>query len=357
MSSNPNSPLFSHSPIASAQYLAFSGTRRQQVYVCEADFMTAFGEAPQLPAGYHFTGEYHGSCLGRTITASREGCTDTFVVKIVDRQRFGANLPELLDTIERSKRARSKFIVPYGDVIQTDQFVFLIRPFLNYPTLAEHLSVETRTDLNYYFVVWKVLLRILQALHKENVTPLFLRPCNIFLNRENEPILTDIYPPLFDVCRKHQNPMSVCFLAPEFFKGEPRPGPPSDIWSVAVIFLFMMTRQIPWDYQNLFKMIHQITQGYKGIVIKVPDEIKEIVVNALAVDMEKRASLAWLAEQNPQVSVIQNDVHPERKLKPQQSTVMRGVFESPRLKTRQSMAQLPRLKAPFNDGEFDAFHV
>ena len=318
--------------------------------------MTAFGEAPQLPAGYHFTGEYHGSCLGRTITASREGCTDTFVVKIVDRQRFGANLPELLDTIERSKRARSKFIVPYGDVIQTDQFVFLIRPFLNYPTLAEHLSVETRTDLNYYFVVWKVLLRALQALHAVNVHGLFLRPCNIFLNRENEPILTDIYPPLQETCRKHGTPLTVSFLAPEFFMGEPAPSEASDIWSVSVIFLFMMTHEVPWNTTNLFKMIQQITKGYSGIVIKVPDEIKEIIAKTLVVDPAKRANIAWLTAQNPIVSTIQSPGdHKKAGIQPQKSTISRvGVFEG-RIKTRQSLAQLP--KADLLLDQKDAFHL
>ena len=324
--------------------------------------MSGFGELSgiPLPPGYTIAGEFHGSCLGRTITATREGCTDTFVIKIIDRSRFGTSLPAILDTIERSKRVRSKFIVPYGDIIQTEHHIFLIRPFLAYPTLAEHLSVETGTNLNYYFVVWRVLLRILHALHKENVTPLFLRPCNIFLNRENEPILTDIYPPLFDICRKHQNPMSVCFLAPEFFTGSHPPGPASDIWSATVIFLFMLTRMIPWDHQNLFKMIQQITQGYKGIVIRVPDEIREIIVNTLVADPEKRATLAWLTEQKPQVSTINSDVHPERKLKPQMSTVKASVFDSPQLKARQSLARLPGLKPLLlddDDDEADVFHV
>ena len=305
---------------------------------------------PPLPAGYTLVGELRGGSLGVSITAKRSGSTDTFVIKIVDRECIEAQGPRFLEMLRRIQQTQSKFIVPFSDIIETETHVYLVRPFITCPNLHEELHFQTAPDLNYYFVIWKVLLRILQTLHSVQVSGLFIRPCNIFLNRQNEPVLTDIYPPLVDTCRKHGDPRTICFLAPEFFFGDPPPSEASDIWSVTVIFLYMMTRQIPWNTTNLFKMIQQITKGSAGIVIKVPDEIKEIIAKTLVVDPSKRPNIAWLTAQNPIVSTIQSPSDQKKaRLQPQKSTLSKmPVFEG-HLKTRQSLAQLPPADLIFND--------
>ena len=318
--------------------------------------MSCQSSVPPLPPDFQLLGQLRGGCLGVSVTAKRSGSTDTFVIKVIDRATLNAQGPDFLEMIKRTQQAQSKFVVPFSEIIETEDFVYLIRPFLPFPNLHEEVAFHVETDLNYYFVVWKVLLRALQALHAVNVHGLFLRPCNIFLNRENEPILTDIYPPLQETCKKHGTPLTVSFLAPEFFMGEPAPSEASDIWSVSVIFLFMMTHEVPWNTTNLFKMIQQITKGYSGIVIKVPDEIKEIIAKTLVVDPAKRANIAWLTAQNPIVSTIQSPGdHKKAGIQPQKSTISRmGVFEG-RIKTRQSLAQLP--KADLLLDQKDAFHL
>lgn len=314
---------------------------------------------PQLPNGYVFQNEVIGSILGRSCIALKSESSEKYVIKVIDKSRFGTSeqADTFLSMIRKSTSIQSKFIAPYLSAIENGNRIYLIRRFVDGVSLAEQITMNHKTDLNYYFVIWKVLLRTLQHLHQSGISPNYIRPSNIFLTRENEPVLVDMYPPMQDFCQRHKNILSVCFLAPEFFTGATPPSESSDIWSVSLIFLYMLTGQIPWNSQNLFKMIQQIIKGHDGIVIRIPEEIREIITKSLQADPTQRATLSWLMAQSPQVSTIETfpGVNHTKKLCTQKSMLLGSKFAKQQVLGRKSLADLPPTKGILDEDD-DPFH-
>lgn len=287
-------------------------------------------DLPEVPDGFTIIREIPGSSLGRTVVAQREGEIKRLVIKCVPRSRLGnaAQISTFLETIRNSMCIKCKFLCPYQDLIETQDFIYLVRPFVSGISLTEDVSNKCTSDLNTYVVIWRIVLRSVQVLHQCGVSPCFIRPCNIFLDHNREPILVDIYPPVYESSQKIQNPSNLSFLAPEVFTQDTTNPQSSDVWSLTVLLIYMLTGQIPWNTQNTFKMMRQIMDGHPGICIKIPDEIRPIVVRTLIPDQKARATIDWLKDQAITVSNIAKTYGSGEKLRragglPQRSAILR----------------------------------
>ena len=286
-------------------------------------------EFPTVPDGFSVIREVNGSILGRTVVAERLETAQKCVIKIVPRAHLGSyeQASAFLDTVRKSMDVKCKFLVPYSDLVETPETIYLVRRYVTGVSLSEDVENGYTSDLNSYVVIWKILLRSFQLLHQCGVAPNFLRPCNVFLDTNREPVVVDIYPPIYDMCQKMQNPMNFCFLAPEVFTNEYGKPEASDVWSLVVLFIYMVTGQIPWNTQNAFKMLRQIMDGHTGICIRIPDELRSIVSKTLLPEQSARESIDWLKEQSISVANIDRGHGTGRKLRkvgfPQRSAILR----------------------------------
>ncbi|OHT08707.1 CAMK family protein kinase [Tritrichomonas foetus] len=293
--------------------------------------------------------------MSRTAVVMKTALQHLCICKCIERSRLGgeAQVEAFINTIMNAGNVRSRFLLPYSEVIPRNEYIFLIRPFLNSPTLEQQIVNDSiNPNQNGYYVLWKTIVHSFRKLHAANIAPNFVRPSNIFISDDGGPIITDIYPPIFNAANP-QCAQSLLFLAPEFLTGDDLPGKPADSWSLGLLLLFIMTGQSPWDTKNLFKMMQNIMKGSEGLNVEVPEEIKPIIEASVVVNPANRSSLLNLSKFNPVVSNIErgSGTNKDRKLsknsiRAQQSVLMMGASQPKPKKqicTRQSLANLPSI--------------
>lgn len=293
-----------------------------------------------LPLGYTFRQEIYGGCLGQTIIASKENTTDLFVIRRIPFLRVGgkSRVEDFMTSVKLSTNLLSKTIVPYTETLVTNDIIWLIRPFINGIDLNQYLQ-EEQPDANRIFVIWKVILRSYQRLHRHKIAPNFIRPNNIIIGPDKNPVITDLYPPLYDM-NNGQRPTLLAFLAPEFFQDDATTDKPADIWSLGVLLLYMMTQSIPWNTKNLFNMIRSIMKGYAGLNISIPKEIEGIIHQTVIADPTKRADFATLLAANPTVATISTG-HENKKLGSDANQNMYGILAQRSTLTPATLLPLP----------------
>lgn len=257
--------------------------------------------AVDVPGGYSYVGDLPNGFLGRSIIVGKDSTQEKFVCKIVDHARIGS--PELVDEfisyVNRVKEAKTQFILPFTEIHNQNQQLFMIRPFVEMFPLPEHVAEED-PEPNQLFIYWKLLVRVVKHLHSVGLAPNFVKPSNVFV-ANGQILVTDLYPPLHDVsmCFKQCDPFEVSLLAPEYFTGSPAPCAKSDIWSLGVLLFYLITGDSPFNLRNMFSMIQQITKGRDGFSKPVPSSIEKIIAVTCVCDPEKRTTCEWLEEQKP----------------------------------------------------------
>ncbi|KAK8898556.1 hypothetical protein M9Y10_000848 [Tritrichomonas musculus] len=307
---------------------------------------------PDLP-GFTYVEDLQDGFLGRTAILQKLSFNDhtKLVCKCIDCQRLGNKEQQnkFIDTLKSISLIRSIHFLPYSEVIVRDNHIFLIRPYLELSTLEELVLNDENPNMNEYFVLWKTIVHAFRNIHAMDIAPCFIRPNNIFISANGKPIITDIYPPIFDAARP-QSSKDLIFLAPEFLQGSKQIGKPADVWSLGLLLLFMITGEVPWDIHNLIRMMRNMMKGYEGISIEIPEQLKPIIEATVIVDPDKRVPITTLSTFDPKVSDI---VRGGNKIKPkinvQQSVLMKNsIVSQPKTKLhkgninqRQSLATIP----------------
>lgn len=321
--------------------------------------MTNFPDFPELP-GFTYVEDLQDGFLGRTAIIQKMCIDDNtkLVCKCIDCHRLGnkESQEKFIDTLKSISLIRSIHFLPYSEVIVKDDHIFLIRPFLDLSTLEELVLTDENPKMNELFVLWKTIVRTFRNIHALDIAPCFIKPNNIFISASGKPIITDIYPPIFDAARP-QSAKDLIFLAPEFLEGKKKIGKPADVWSLGLLLLFMITGEVPWDIHNLIRMMRSMMKGYEGLSIEVPEPLKPIIQATVVVDPDQRIPITSLSSFDPKVSdIVRGGRKVQHKINVQQSVLMKNsIVSQPKLhkgghvNQRQSLATIPSVPSFLRD--------
>ncbi|OHT07633.1 serine/threonine protein kinase [Tritrichomonas foetus] len=296
---------------------------------------------PSFPLNYKFETNLPSGFLGPTAKLLKNE-KEPYIGKIIEVDRLGGEkvANKFIEIIKKTSTIKSHFILPYDEVFRDGNFIYLFRPYIDCPNLEEQVAGDQTPNMNAYLVLWKSVLRVCKKLHQINISPNFFKPCNIYIGPDGKPIITDIYPLVFNSANP-QTGKSIIFLAPEFLNGDEPPGPSADVWSLSLLLLYMMTGQVPWDTKNLYRMMQNIMKGYKGLSVDVPDPLKQLIKDTIVADPSQRISLDKMFTTELSVSEIcrTGTIVTSKVIQVQQSTFL--VCDLPKLEkglpARQSM--------------------
>ncbi|KAI0564928.1 Serine/threonine protein kinase [Gracilaria domingensis] len=86
------------------------------------------------------------------------------------------------------------------------------------------------------------------------------------------------------------------YCAPEVLLGEPYDGPAADVWSLGVVLFAMTTGGLPFDDDNLQRLISKIQSAAFYIPPEVPQPVADLMHAMLCVDPAKRITLEQIKE-------------------------------------------------------------
>lgn len=231
---------------------------------------------------------------------------DISLKRIVAIKRLKSEFREDKEALDRFYReAQAVSSINHPNVIQIysigefDGTPFFVMPFLEGKDLEELIESRTTLPIGQVLDISISIASGLEALHKRDVIHRDLKPNNILLTENHEPIITD-----FGIAHLSQRsritPAGVIlgtfvYMSPEQIQNKPL-SPASDLYSLGVILYEMITGRVPFDTDSYYVIVQKITQQNPREFIQLeydfPRDISRIIIKLLNKDPEKRYQTA-----------------------------------------------------------------
>jgi len=222
-------------------------------------------------------------------------------VKVLRTERFApADLQRILERFEREAKALARLthpnIVPVIDYGKHDGAPYLVMPFLPGGTLKQRLGQP---------IPWQEALRLLLPVadalayaHAHNILHRDVKPSNILLTENNQPMLTDFgiakILDLEDGQTLTATGVGVGtpeYMSPEQGLGKPV-GPQADVYSLGVVLYELLTGRKPYTADTpmavVLKHLHDPLPRPSQFVKDLPEAVEKILLKALAKDPADR---------------------------------------------------------------------
>lgn len=149
--------------------------------------------------------------------------------------------------------------------------------------LPEHLVLD----------LFQQLVYALEFCHERGICHRDLKPENVLLMSDGRIKLADfgMSSLLTPNCLLQTACGSPHYCAPEVLRNEAYEGRPADIWSLGVVLYAMTTGGLPFDDDNLHRLITKVSSGAFYMPEPVPDNLATVIQSMLTVDPKKRATL------------------------------------------------------------------
>lgn len=244
-----------------------------------------------IPKRYIFKKELSHGFLTRTSYFEDKETGKSYVCKSIEKESFlKLELTDFLSYVEKLHKYQFSFVQQYTERYETDKYCVLIRPYIEGDCLAEMISNAGENNFDQMYNIWKIIYDHFTELHTHSLCPNFIKPNNIFILENGNVVLVDLFPPPNDVdlMLRSISIFYIGFLAPEFFTANEQIGKESDLWSLGVLLVFMLTKSLPWKSNNIFTILQQINSCTINLVIKIPDEFVYIIKGLIQKKPEMR---------------------------------------------------------------------
>lgn len=196
-------------------------------------------------------------------------------------------------------------IVPVMDYGEFNGLPYLVMKYINGGTLKKAITYRIKEGQKTvpYHQAAALLLPIAEALdvaHKNNLVHRDVKPSNILLTENGQPMLTD-----FGVAKiteteetLDQTGMGVGigtpeYMAPEQWEGVEIDGR-ADVYALGIVFYELITGRVPYRADTvpaiLVKVLRDPLPSPKDYVPDIPDKVEQILIKALAKDAKNRYS-------------------------------------------------------------------
>lgn len=174
---------------------------------------------------------------------------------------------------------------------------YLILEYCTKGSLHDH--VKSRGMDEYHFIeTAKQIVEALAFCHKNNVAHRDIKPGNVLLDELNRVKLAD-----FGISIRLQHNVkhssysgSLLYEAPEVINKLPHDPFKADIWSLGVLFAFMINGITPWHCDNKGLLKSRITSGKYVLLSNTPKEIADLISKMLVVDPDQRITIEELQQ-------------------------------------------------------------
>jgi serine/threonine protein kinase len=224
-------------------------------------------------------------------------------VKVIRTEKFSPEaVSRALKRFEREAKALARLthpnIVKVIDYGEYEGQPYLVMPFLPGGNLKERLNQNGPMP---WQEAARILLPIAQALdfaHSQNIIHRDVKPSNILLTKNNQPMLTD-----FGVAKVVEQEATVDLTGTAMAVGTPEYMAPEqatsksidhrvDIYALGIVFYEMITGRKPYVADTplavLFKQASEPLPRPKQFVPTLPDKVEQIILKALSKKPEDR---------------------------------------------------------------------
>jgi eukaryotic-like serine/threonine-protein kinase len=190
----------------------------------------------------------------------------------------------------------SEHVVEVYDYDQHDDHLFIVSEWVDGVDLGQALGAARSVRVVDACRITRDILIGLEAVHQAGILHRDVKPQNVLIPRQNKPAkIAD-----FGIARGGSDPSltqagetigTPAYMSPEQAAGQPL-GPPSDLYSVAVILYQMVTGELPFSgttsSQVMAKQITAQAERPRSLNPNVPPAVEGVILRGLAKDPAHR---------------------------------------------------------------------
>ncbi|KAJ3112433.1 hypothetical protein HK100_002341 [Physocladia obscura] len=193
------------------------------------------------------------------------------------------------------------------DVYETEKELYLILEHIECGELFDYLVSQGRLPEEEALDFFQQIVFGVDYCHRHMICHRDLKPENLLLNKSLTVKVADFGMASMQVSGKMLETScgSPHYASPEIIKGEKYNGALADVWSCGVILYALLTGNLPFDDENIRKLLSKVKAG----TFKIPDYIsgdaKDLIRKMLVVDPSERINMSqvfehpWFRMQNP----------------------------------------------------------
>jgi hypothetical protein len=182
----------------------------------------------------------------------------------------------------------------------------LVLEFIDGVSLDRLLVLHGRFSVPFVAAIAAALARALEHVHSRRVSRIDLKPSNIMVRRDGQPVLTDMGIAHYadtEVTDRLTKPGFLLgtphYMAPEQIEDPDKPDPRSDIYSLGVVLFEMLTGQLPFAAQSLRQLITMILREPAPRVsdsVEVPARLSKLIAACLSKKPAERPTTTSILE-------------------------------------------------------------
>lgn len=272
---------------------------------------------PQVPypalAGYYELQKTIGNGgFGKVKQAIHLLTGEHVAIKIIDKAKLGSDVARIALEIKAMKDLRHQHICQLYQVIETDDFYFLVLEYFCNGELFDYIVNRNRLSEEQARHFFRQIVSAVAYMHKKGYCHRDLKPENLLLDRRENLKLID-----FGLCAQPKGGINLAYLgtacgspayaAPEIIAGTNYRGDVADVWSLGVLLYALLCGSLPFDDENIAAMYAKIQNGVYQIPPWLSQESIALLRLMLQVDPTKRIRIDDLLKHRWLI----NNVYPE----------------------------------------------
>eukprot|EP00124_Ichthyophonus_hoferi_P003337 Ihof_evm3s284 gene=Ihof_evmTU3s284 len=208
--------------------------------------------------------------------------------------------------IEMLKLLSHPNILKLYDVCESDTALYIVLEYAENGDLYDYILQYNRLSTNQVHRLFQQIIDAVDYFHQCFVCHHDLKPENILLDSHGEIKIADfgLAALQYKGMLLDQSCGSPHYASPEIIRGMKYNGMLSDLWSCGIILYVMLTGSLPFEDENILKVLMKIKIGTFTIPSYVPSEVQTVLRKLLVVNPKKRLTRPSLSAQ----SLYNNDV-------------------------------------------------
>lgn len=233
---------------------------------------------------------------GRVKLGTHVDTNHSVAVKIVSKE-FLASKASLQKKIEREitlmKLIHHPNVMSLYDVYESDKELFLVLEFVEGGELFDYLVKRGRLPEREALIFFQQIINGLDFCHQHLVCHRDLKPENLLLDSSLNVKIADFGMATLQPEGKYLETScgSPHYASPEIIKGEKYDGASADIWSCGVILYALLTGNLPFDDENIRKLLGKVKTGLYFLPNSLSEGSRDLIKRMLVVDPAKRITM------------------------------------------------------------------
>ncbi|KAL5252573.1 hypothetical protein ACHWQZ_G015377 [Mnemiopsis leidyi] len=215
-------------------------------------------------------------------------------IKIINKQKLKTSV---LQKVEREiaimRLIEHPHILGLYDVYESSRYLYLVLEHVSGGELFDYLVKKGRLSPKEACHFFRQIISAVDFCHRYGVCHRDLKPENLLLDDNKNLKVADFG--MASLQLENSLLETSCgsphYACPEVIKGGPYNGKQADVWSSGIILYALLVGSLPFDHQDMSKLLERVRTGKYSMPSWMPAEARSLIQQMLQVAPEKRISI------------------------------------------------------------------